>query len=162
MFEIKPTHVTQFVADFPLIQAIKCLVRTILYPIGSLLVASFVGKFNIFPPSWRCIIYCYDKIQSYCSHVSSNSCYSLFETTWPKITTLSASAMLGDNQTVKVAAIQSTLDENMQFSDYFVGLLRWPSKFKIWEKVSVRGFNTYSLKSSDYKENVELIIMRVI
>lgn len=39
---------------------------------------------------------------------------------------------------------------------------RWPSKFKIWEKVSVRGFNTYSLKSSDYKENVELIIMRVI
>ena len=30
--------------------------------------------------------------------------------------------MLGDNQTVKVAAIQSTLDENMQFSDYFVGL----------------------------------------
>ena len=70
--------------------------------------------------------------------------------------------MLGDNQTVKVAAIQSTLDENMQFSDYFVGLSRWSSKFKIWEKVSVRGFNTYSLKSSDYKENVELIIMRVI
>ena len=36
LFEIKPTHVTQFVVDFSFIQAIKCLVRTILYPIGSL------------------------------------------------------------------------------------------------------------------------------
>lgn len=30
--------------------------------------------------------------------------------------------MLGDNQTVKMAAIQSAPDENIQFSDYFVGL----------------------------------------
>ena len=50
--------------------------------------------------------------------------------------------MLGDNQTVKMAAIQSALDENMQFSDYFVGL-----------------DGPANLKNSDYKENVELIIM---
>lgn len=69
--------------------------------------------------------------------------------------------MLGDNQTVKMAAIQSALNENMQFSDYFVGLDS-PAKFKIWEKVSVRGFNTYSLKNIGYTENVEFIIMWII
>lgn len=30
--------------------------------------------------------------------------------------------MLGDNQTVKMAAMQSALDKKMEFSDNFVGL----------------------------------------
>ena len=55
-----------------------------------------------------------------------------------------------------MAAMQSAQDENVQFSDYFAGL-DGPSKLRYREKVSICGFDPYSLKKSDYSENVELL-----
>ena len=58
--------------------------------------------------------------------------------------------MLGDNQTIKMAAMESEPDENVQFSDYFAGL-DGPSKLRYRENVSICGFDPYSLKKSDYR-----------
>lgn len=51
--------------------------------------------------------------------------------------------MLGDNQTIKMAAMESEPDENVQFSDYFAGR-DGPSKLRYREKVSICGFDPYS------------------
>ena len=55
-----------------------------------------------------------------------------------------------------MAAMQSAPDENLQFSGYFAGL-DGPSKLRYREKVSICGVDPYSLKKSDYSENVELL-----
>ena len=44
--------------------------------------------------------------------------------------------MLGDNQTIKMAAMESEPDENVQFSDYFAGL-DGPAKLGYRGEVSV-------------------------
>ena len=55
-----------------------------------------------------------------------------------------------------MAAMQRAPDQNVQFSDYFAGL-DGPSKLRYRKKVSICGFDPYSLKKSDYSENVELL-----